>query len=88
MPSALSIAVARQSLQLSLSALSSRFVQIVGTIDCSQLLPLVIGTNSSSADGGLPRTFGVQAAVIGEPAFGSNAPNPVSDPRSWQSAAW
>ena len=48
--------------------------------------PTVIGTNSSSADGGLPSTFGVQAAVVGEVLFGSRAPNPVSMPRSWQSA--
>ncbi len=48
----------------------------------------MIGANSSSADGGLPSKFGVQAAVVGEFAFGSGAPNPAFEPRSWQSAAW
>ena len=52
---------------------------MVGTVVCSQLAPVVIGVNSSSADGGLPSTFGAHAAVIGDWAVGSGAPNPLSE---------
>ena len=86
--SPLSKAVPRHALHSPKRLPPLRSFQSVGMLFCSQPFPVVMGANSSRADGGFPSTLGVQAAVTAEQAFGSGAPNPVSDPRRRQSPAW